>query len=42
MAHGLGRSGWKELLDEGVRYAVSALSRAHRQHGGIVAPWNRR
>jgi hypothetical protein len=41
-AHGLGHSGWKKLLAEDVRYAVSALGRAHIRHGGLVPPWEQR
>jgi hypothetical protein len=39
--HGLGRGEWRALLPGDVKYAVSALGRAHRMHGGLVAPWEK-
>ena len=37
--HGLGRGEWRALLAGEVKYAVSALGRAHIRHGGLVPPW---
>jgi hypothetical protein len=39
--HGHGHTGWKRLLPEDVRYALSALGRVHIRHGGLVPPWER-
>lgn len=40
-AHGLGHSGWRELLPGDVKYAVSSLGRAHIRRGGLVPPWEK-
>lgn len=39
LAHGHGPNGWLQMLPIDVRYAVSALGRAHRRSGGLRPPW---
>ena len=37
---GMGHREWRSKLATDVRYAVSALGRAHHLHGGLVRPWD--
>ena len=43
-ANGYGSTGWRDLLSPEVRYAVSALGRAHKHHAPATYPgdpWER-